>query len=91
MLGTFGTINIKAVKRTGKSKKIKNINSGKFRCSGCTRASDIEDELISHIMSDNECKATYYSMPKVMCCSVPTGTTTCIDCPIGETNEVHHS
>lgn len=69
MIGTFGTFGQTITFTTDKKKqkrKTKNRPANKdagdrFKCSRCTVKTDNEDVIISHIISENECKAGYYT------------------------------
>lgn len=62
-IGTFSTINTKKLK-TKKDKKHRAVvnPNARYKCSSptCTVKNDVEDVLIVHIMSENDCKANYY-------------------------------
>jgi len=89
--GTFGTITTfvkdkNKRKRKSKDRPKNNVNTAgdRFKCSRCTVKSDNEDVLISHVMAENECKATFYKDSGKKCCSDAPGTLACIDCPMGK-------
>jgi len=65
-IGTFGTVTTfvkdrdKKRKRSGKSRP-SNQPGDRFKCSRCSVKTDNEDVIISHIISENDCKAGYYT------------------------------
>ena len=58
-IGTFGTFNLVAKPKKYK-KPSKQDKDGRFKCAGCNVANNDEEILISHVLTVNECKATYY-------------------------------
>ena len=57
-IGTFGNLNLKP--KPAKKKSHKANEDARYKCSGCGVKSDDEDVVISHVMTENECKATYF-------------------------------
>ena len=67
-IGTFGTFGAvttfvkdknKRKRKTNDRPKNRNVGD-RYKCSRCTVKNDDEDVLIAHIISENECKATFY-------------------------------
>lgn len=67
MIGTFGTfgqtITFTTDKKNQKHKRkpVSEIPGDRFKCSRCTVKTDNEEVIVSHIISENECKAGYYT------------------------------
>ena len=59
-IGTFGTVTL-SKKEAKKEKRAKAVSGRRFKCSLCVVATDSEDVITSHIISDNDCKASYYT------------------------------
>lgn len=60
-IGTFGTITLAELKiKKPKRKPSKQDKNGRYACSGCNVANNDEDIVIAHVMSENECKDSYY-------------------------------
>ena len=60
-IGTFGTLTVTELKTKKPKRKPSNQDkNGRYKCSGCGVANNDEDVVIAHVMSENECKASYY-------------------------------